>query len=322
MDMMDRVDLELKQPLIDFLELTGGGLPLHDIPAIREISNQMATAMKAQAPEVKGVITKDLQIPGPAGAPDIMVRIYRPADTPGKLPALLWIHGGGYVLGSIDQDDPTSKSMAMACQCSVVSVEYRLAPENPFPTPVEDCYAALKWLASHGDEIDIDIKRIAVGGASAGGGLTAGLVLMARDRGEVAIAFQLLIYPMIDDTNITPAGETVPDTFVWSRENNLIGWRSYLGCTPGGKNVSPYAAAFRAEDLSGLPPTYMAVGDLDLFLTENITYARRLIEVCVPTELHVYPGAYHGFYNFMPLAKISRRFTADLEGALSRVLHP
>lgn len=322
MKMTDRIEFELRKPLMDFLELTGGGLRLHDIPAIRKISNQMAAAMKAQAPIVDGITTQDLQIPGPPDAPDIHIRIYRPKGNPGKLPALLWIHGGGYVLGSVDQDDPTANSMALGAQCAVVSVDYRLAPENPFPAPLEDCYAALKWIASHGDQIDIHPARIAVGGASAGGGLAAGLVLLARDRAEVNIAFQLLIYPMIDDQNIAPAGDSVPDTFVWSRENNLIGWRSYLGREPGAKDVSPHAAAFRAKNLATLPPAYIAVGELDLFLNENIEYARRLLGAKVPVELHVYPGAYHGFFNFVPLASISRRFTDDFEGALQRALHP
>jgi acetyl esterase/lipase len=318
MNMMDRVDPELKKLLKDYLELTAGGVRLHDIPAIRKISNQMATAMKAQAPDIPGVTEEDLQIPGPANAPEVNIRIYRPSGSSKKLPALLWMHGGGYVLGNMDQDDPTSKSMAINSECVVVSVEYRLAPENPFPAPIEDCYAALKWLASHGERIGVNPALIAVGGASAGGGLSAALALLARDRAEVRITFQLLIYPMIDDHNVTLTGKSVSDSFVWTRENNLIGWRSYLGCEPGAEEISPYAAVFRAKELSGLPPAYIAVGDLDLFLNENIEYARRLLGAGVPVELHVYPGAFHGFYNFFPLAQISRRFTADLENALKR----
>jgi acetyl esterase/lipase len=203
----------------------------------------------------------------------------------------------------------------------VASVEYRLAPEHPFPAPVEDCYAALKWLAAHSSELGVNKSRIAIGGASAGGGLAAGLALLTRDRAEVEVAFQLLIYPMIDDRNITSASETIPDTFVWTRENNLMGWRAYLGREPGGADVSPYAAAARATDLRGLPPAYIPVGDLDLFLDENITYAQRLLAAGVPTELHVYPGAFHGFNGFVPGAAVSRRFNADRDHALKRMLH-
>jgi len=202
-----------------------------------------------------------------------------------------------------------------------VSVEYRLAPEHPFPAPVEDCYAVLKWLATHATELGVEQNRIAIGGASAGGGLAAGLALLARDRAEVNVAFQLLIYPMIDDRNVAQANETVPDTLLWSRENNLIGWQSYLGGEPGGEDVPAYAAAFRATDLTGLPPTYIPVGELDLFLHENIAYAQRLLQAGVPTELHVYPGAYHGFDIFAPNSDVGQRFTADRNHVLKRAFH-
>ena len=164
-------------------------------------------------------------------------------------------------------------------------------------------------------------SRIAIGGGSAGGGLAAGLALLARDRAEVEVAFQLLICAMIDDRNITPASATVPDTLVWSRENNLIGWRSYLGHEPGGEDLPPYAAASRAIDLTGLPPTYISVGELDLFLNENIEYAQRLLEADISTELHVYPGAFHGFEVCAPTADISQRFNIERDNVLKRVLH-
>jgi acetyl esterase/lipase len=145
--------------------------------------------------------------------------------------------------------------------------------------------------------------------------------VLTRDRAEIELAFQLLIYPMIDDRNIAPASATAPDTYVWTRENNLMGWQAYLGQKPGGKDVSPYAAASRATDLKGLAPAYIPVGDLDLFLDENITYAQRLLAAGVPTELHVYPGAFHGFNGFVPNAEVSRRFNADRDNALKRMLH-
>jgi acetyl esterase/lipase len=316
-----RLDPELAAPLETWLTVTNGGINLHDIPATRRMMDELAAAQMAKAPPIEGVSTEDRQVPGPAGAPEVFVRLYQPTDRPDTLPALLWIHGGGYVLGSVERDDVLAKHLARVGQCVVASVEYRLAPEHPFPAPVEDCYAALKWLSAQSAALGVQKSRIAIGGASAGGGLAAGLALLARDRAEVEVAFQLLIYPMIDDRNIAPASETVPDTLVWTRENNRMGWRAYLGREPGGADVSPYAAAARATDLRGLPPAYIPVGDLDLFVDENITYAQRLLAAGVPTELHVYPGAFHGFNGFVPSAEISRRFNADRDQALKRMLH-
>jgi acetyl esterase/lipase len=283
--------------------------------------DELAAAQMAKAQPIEGISTVDKRVPGPVGAPDVFVRIYQPMDRPSTLPALLWIHGGGYVLGSVERDDLLAKHLARVGQCVVASVEYRLAPEHPFPAPVEDCYAALKWLSAQSTELGVNKARIAIGGASAGGGLAAGLAVLTRDRAEVEVAFQLLIYPMIDDRNIAPASATVPDTFVWTRENNLMGWRAYLGREPGGTDVSPYAAAARTTDLKGLPPAYIPVGDLDLFLDENMTYAQRLLAAGVPTELHVYPGAFHGFNGFVPNAEISRRFNTERDNVLKRMLH-
>ena len=315
------LDPELAAPLAAWHHATDGGINLHDIPAARRMMEELAAAQPAEARPIDGVSTEDRQALGPEGAPDVFVRIYQPTARPDTLPALLWIHGGGYVLGSVARDDLLAKHLAKVGQCVVASVEYRLAPECPFPAPVEGCYAALTWLSAHSAELGVNTSRIAISGASAGGGLAAGLALLTRDRAEVEVAFQLLVYPMLDDRNIAPATETVPDTLVWTRENNLMGWRTYLGREPGGADVSPYAAAARATDLHGLPPAYIAVGDLDLFVDENITYAQRLLAAGVPTELHVYPGAFHGFNGFMPGAAISRRFNADRDQALQRALH-
>ncbi len=318
MNMKDRLDPELTAPLETFLSLTGGGLDLYDIPATRKRMDEMAAAQMAKMPAIEGIASMDRHVPGPDG--DVFVRIYQPTDRLATLPALVWIHGGGYVLGSVERDDLLATHLAKVAQCLVVSVEYRIAPEYPSPAAVEDCYAALKWLATHTSELGVDLSRIAIGGESGGGGVAAGLALVTRDRAEVELAFQLLIYPMIDDRNVAPASETWPDTYVWTRENNRMGWRAYLGREPGGEDVSPYAAASRATDLSGLPPAYIPVGELDLFLNENIDYAQRLLAAGVPTELHVYQGAYHGFNGIAPRADIAQRFNTGRDNALKRML--
>jgi acetyl esterase/lipase len=267
------------------------------------------------------VTSQDQFAPGPQGDPAVRVRVYQPNDRPSKLPALFWIHGGGYVMGDIEQDDRLMKQLARRIGCVAVSVDYRLAPEHPFPAPVEDCYAGLKWLFAHADELGVERSRIAIGGASGGGGLAAGLALLVRDRKEVQVAFQLLIYPMIDDRNVTPASYAITDPRMWNRESNRLGWKAYLGRDGGGLDVSPYAAASRATDLTNLPPAYIPVGALDLFVDENIEYAQRLIQAGVPTELHVYPGAFHGFDLFAPSAQVSKQFKADRDNALRRALH-
>lgn len=314
-------DPQLAAGLAGFEQAVPGGLVLHDIPATRRFLDGMNAAMAAQAPAIPGVVISDHNAPGPEGAPAVMVRIYQPENRPDRLPALLWIHGGGYVLGSVEGDEMKAKSLCLSLNCVVASVEYRLAPEHPFPAPVEDCYAALKWLAVNADQFGINPARIAIGGASAGGGLAAGLGLLVRDRAEVDICYQLLIYPMIDDTNVAQAGPGVPDAPVWTRANNRIGWRAYLQQEPGSAGVSPYAAASRAEDVSGLPPTYIGVGTPDLFRDEDIAYAHRLMAADVPTELHVYTDGFHGFDSFVPESDAAQRFTAEYTRLLSRALH-
>lgn len=314
-------DPQLVAGLARFEQAVPGGITLDDIPATRQFLAGLSAVMAAQTPDIPGVATSDHFAPGPDGAPDVMVRIYQPETRPARLPALLWIHGGGYVLGNVQSDDLKAKGLALALNCVVASVEYRLAPEDPFPAPLEDCYAALKWLAASADQFGVNPARIAIGGASAGGGLAAGLGLLARDRAEVAVCYQLLIYPMIDDSNVEQAGAKTPDAPLWTRANNLLGWRAYLRQEPGSAGVSAYAAAFRAEDVSGLPPTYIGVGTPDLFRDEDIAYAQRLMKAGVPTELHVYADAFHGFDNFAPETETSQRFTAEFTRLLYRALH-
>jgi triacylglycerol lipase len=256
--------------------------------------------------------------PGRDGGPEVPVIVYRPVGAKGALPCILHIHGGGYVLGSAAASEAAHRPLAADLGCCIVTVDYRLAPETPHPGPVEDCYAALAWVVENAEALKIDPARIGVMGESAGGGLAAGLALLARDRGEYALAFQHLIYPMIDDRTVTHA-DPHPHVgeFVWTSQRNHFGWRSLLGAEPGGEGISPYAAAARAEDLAGLPPTFIATGALDLFLEEDLEYARRLTRAGVAVELHVYPGAYHGF-QWERAADVTRQADRDSRAALAR----
>lgn len=259
-------------------------------------------------------------VPGPADAPDVDVLVYRPTGTRGPLPCIFHIHGGGYVIGAVDAQEAQHRDMAARLDCVIVTVDYRLAPETVFPGAVEDCYAALSWVFANADDLEIDPDRIGLMGESAGGGLAAGLALLTRDRGEHPLAFQHLIYPMIDDrTCVHPDPHPHAGEFIWTPAHNHFGWAALLGVEPGSDAVSPYAAAARAEDLTGLPPTYIATGGLDLFLEEDLEYGRRLMRAGVPVELHVYPGGFHGF-DFDPAAEVSSRARRDSLAALSRFL--
>jgi acetyl esterase/lipase len=268
------VDPELVVMLDQFptLELTD-----ENLGQIRAMLAAMDLQQPPNAPVFPDIAVSEYFAPGPQGAPEVRLLVYQPATVQGPLPALLWIHGGGYVIGTADSEDLGVKGIVSALGCAAVSVDYRLAPETPHPGPVEDCYAALKWMYTHAEELGVDTKRIAIGGGSAGGGLAAALGLLTRDRGEVPLAFQLLIYPMLDDRTVTSA-DPHPYTgeFIWTAEANRFGWKSLLGQDPGGPDVSPYAAAARAEHMEGLPPTFISVGALDLFLEEDMEYARRL----------------------------------------------
>ncbi|MCV7445378.1 alpha/beta hydrolase [Mycobacterium paraense] len=226
------------------------------------------------------------------------VRLFRPAGATAPGPALLWIHGGGYVIGTAQQDDAQCRRLSSSLGATVASVDYRLAPEHPYPAPLEDCYSALVWLA---DLPAVDRNRVAIAGASAGGGLAAALALLARDRDEVHPAFQLLVYPMLDDRSSATAAS--PHHRLWSTRSNRFGWAAYLG------DADPRVAVpARRDDLAGLPPAWIGVGTHDLFHDEDLAYARRLIEAGVPCHVEVVPGAFHGFDAVAWKAPVARRF--------------
>jgi acetyl esterase/lipase len=312
------LDNELAEALIDFPVLD----IWTDIPAARTFFVEMAKQIQSDLPPVEGIATSDHLVAGPDGAPNVPVRVYRPDNSTESLPALLWMHGGGYVLGSLQGDDYKVRQLVENVGCIVVSVEYRLAPEHPFPAPLEDCYAALMWLAANTDGLGVDAARMAVGGLSAGGGLAAALALLARDRAEVNVLFQMLCCPMIDDQNVTSSSYSITDPRMWNRDCNERGWAAYLGREGGGgsESTSPYAAVAQAEDLSDLPPAYIPVGSQDLFVDENIEYARRLNQAGVPAELHVFPGGIHAFEFLVPAARISQRAMAMHYDVLRRNL--
>jgi len=265
---------------------------------------------------------EELDVPGPAGAPAVPVRIYRPHGAGGGLPCVLHIHGGGYVTGSAAMLEAVHTGLALKLNCLIVSVDYRLAPETHYPGALEDCYAALAWVAGGASALGGDPGRVGVMGESAGGGLAAGLALLARDRGEYPLAFQHLIYPMLDDrTCVVSEANPYTGEYIWTRQSNAFGWSSLLGVTPGSEGVSSYAAPGRADDLRGLPPAYIAVGALDLFLEEDIAFASRLARQGVPVELHVYPGAFHGF-DLAPNAGVAEAARLDSVSSLRRALYP
>jgi acetyl esterase/lipase len=251
----------------------------------------------------------------------VQVRVYSPPDPSPPRPCVYWIHGGGYIMGSALTVDARLNSWVESLGCVVIAVDYRLAPEHSYPAALSDCYDGLRWSIAHAAELGVDPERIVVAGASAGGGLAAALALLTRDRGEVALAHQILIYPMLDDRGVTPSSgmEGAP---VWGRAANRLGWRAYLGSHASTTDVPVYAVPARATDLAGLPPAFIAVGSADLFRDESIDYASRLLASGVPAELHVYAGAPHGFDVIFPRAGVSRRCEADVGAALGRALHP
>ena len=238
-----------------------------------------------------GVVGARRTVPADGGRPAVDVVTYEPVARTRPSGALLWIHGGGYVLGDPAMDDAWCSQVATQLGALVVSVDYRRAPEHPFPAPLDDCHSALTWLVEHAGELGVDRERIAVGGESAGGGLAAALVQRAHDDG-LPVCFQLLVYPMLDDRTVTraAAGDWA---LVWPPPANRYGWTSYLGVDPGGDEGRPYAVPARRADLSGLPPAWIGVGTVDLFHAEDVTYARRLRAAGVDCDLHEVPGMFH-----------------------------
>jgi acetyl esterase len=267
---------------------------------------------------------QDIVVPGQQDTADVPARVYAPAQRSAPVPALLYLHGGAYVMGGLPLADSTARMLVERAGVTVVAVDYRLAPEHPYPAGLEDSYAVLQWALDKGDEYGIDPERLGVLGESAGGGLAAALSLLARDRRGPHLTAQFLDAPTIDDRLDTPSMTTLSDTPAWQSVNSPHSWRYYLQGTaePGGTNVPIYAAPARAavEDLSGLPPAYVTAYQIDPTRDEGLDYARRLIQAGVPTEVHHYPGAFH-MAHIIPGTASGARMIADRIEAIRRMLH-
>ncbi|MEU4683002.1 alpha/beta hydrolase [Streptomyces xinghaiensis] len=294
---------------------------ISDVAAARAAQAEQLSAVVAAA-DTTGVEVEDISVPGPEGAPDVPLRLYRPRDARGPLPVVYAIHGGGFVVGTPDADHEGNLRFCRDIGALVVSPDYRLAPEHPYPAALEDCYAGLSWLAKNTAELGILPDRTALWGDSAGACLAAALTLLAHDRNGPAIRFQCLVAPALDDRLRTASARLHTDTPVWNRHNARLSWEAYLGPgTPGSQDVSPYAAPARAGTalLKGLPPAHITVMQFDPLRDEGIDYARALLAAGVPTELHVLPGTFHGA-GAVEHAAVVRRITAEITAVLARAL--
>jgi acetyl esterase len=295
-----------------------------DLTSIETIRASYTAAGAERVPADHRVERFDEVIGGLNGPPGVRVRWYRPRGVAGPLPCLVWLHGGGYIMGTLDENDDRLDRMVIELGCAVVSVDWRLAPEHPYPEGLDD--AAAVWCAVHDDagRFGVDAARLAVGGASAGAGLAAALCLRLRAAARPQPALQLLIYPMLDDREVTPsirASEAPGHWGLWHLAANRMCWRAYLGSLAG-REVPPTAAPARARDLSGLAPAFLGIGDVDAFLDENLDYARRLSRAGVPTELHVYPGVIHGGFGALPRTPRTAAFLRDVYAALASAFTP
>ena len=302
---MLELDPELR-PIFETVFAGAGGamgdFPRGDWQSRREVSEAGSAMFEQILPTSQDIEFREFSVASVDGT-IIPLRWYKPANSKTKA-AVLYTHGGGKIMCTGEMYDPVCKYYAVEADVAVLSVDFRLAPEHPHPTPTEDCYAGLVWLAEHADELGVDQNRIGVMGDSGGGGIAAGVVLMARDRVGPQIAKQILIYPMLDDRN------TVEDPILlqfstWNYDDNYTGWHGFVGDAIGSDKVSPYAAPSRANDLTGLPSTYIDVGELDIFRDESIDYASRLVKAGASVEFHLYAGAPHGFELFGFKTKIA-----------------
>ncbi|MCC3276288.1 alpha/beta hydrolase [Arthrobacter sp. zg-Y20] len=300
-----RVDPEL----LPGLEYSLMHPPPTTLPGLAAFRANAAAPAGTALPE--GVTVRDCTVDG------LALRVFTPPGA-GPHPVIYWLHGGGLIAGTVDLDTPYCAALCARTAAVVVAVDYRLAPEHPYPAPLDDAAAGLAWLFASAAELSVDPSRVAVAGSSAGGGLAAALTLQNRDAGGPALAFAYLMYPMLDATHTSPSAREFAALPTWNRAHSEFAWKCYLGAAA---ELSPYAVPALAKDLSGLPPTLIQTGELDLFRDEDITYASRLLQAGVPTELHVYPGAYHGFELNCPESAVGRQSLRDRDRSLIRALH-
>jgi len=307
-------DSELAPVLAMMPEQSGPSLP------IAEVREHLAQHVASSSDiDTSGVRVYDEQVPGPDGAPDVTLHLIVP-EVRKSTGAIYYIHGGGFTVGFASMRDDFNVPLARDLGVVVVSVDYRLAPEHPFPAGLEDCYAGLQWVADHAESLGVDRESIAIQGDSAGGGLCAALALLTRDRGGVLPVFQYLGVPEIDDRLTTLSMQRFTDTPMWTRGAAEESWDAYLGeGARGTDDVSHYAAPARATDLSGLPPTYISVMQYDPLRDENIAYAQKLLDAGVSVELHLYPGTFHGS-SLATYAAITQREFRETTAVLARAL--
>jgi acetyl esterase/lipase len=288
------------------------------IPITSSLFRMLPVKRPGAVPTPDDMTSDNVTTPGLDGGPEVSMRIYQPRGLGTGRPALFWMNGGGFVGGTLEQDEASNYGFARDLNITVVAVRYRVAPKDPSPAAINDAYTGLRWLFDAAAERGIDATRIAIGGSSAGGGLAATLAIYAHDKGEVRPVFQLLRYPMLDDRTVLKKRQ--PNARIWQPKDNRYGWTSYLGAKPGSDGVSPYAAAARREDVAGLPPAWLGVGTLDLFCDEGIEYSRRLNEAGVPCELDVVKGGFHGFDQLYLNAQVSKDFWTSQVDALRSAL--
>jgi acetyl esterase len=294
-------------------------LDLSDPVAARAGFDELVAAMRSDIPGIDSLDIEDRSVPGWAGDPEVGVRVYRPRDRAGPGPGVLMIHGGGFIIGSVEAEHASAASTAIQTGAVVVSVEYRLAPEHPFPAGLHDCYSALAYFAAAAGELGVDVERLAILGASAGGGLAAATALLARDLGGPALCFQMLHIPELDDRLETPSMRAFVDSPLWNRPLAKLSWEAYLGKGADRAEVSPYAAPARATDLSGLPPAYISTAENDPLRDEGILYGLGLLQAGVSVELHQFPGTFHGSA-LVASAAITKRAQRESVIALGRAL--
>ena len=313
---LDGIDPELRAPLEELFETFPGGLyAVEDVAERRRVDAMLVAELLEAVKATQTCSTEDVWVPGPAGCPDVPVRIYRPRRLQPAAPAVFFIHGGGMYLGDLDYEHATAVKTCEELGVLVVSTGYRKAPEHPHPAQLDDCYAALCWMSDNAAALDVDPGRLVIFGGSAGGNLALATALKARDLSGPALAYVMALYPMVDHRNTSSAAE-VTALGPWDRKANGEAWAWFLA----GQEPDGYAAPLHAEDLAGLPPTFIDVGTADLFREESLALALRLLAAGVPTELHLYPGVYHAAEHYAPDAEPARHMWALRFRALRRAL--